>query len=747
MQRKKLIRTLALILALTTVMSVSAFASVMGEYLTGYSVSQGQGMTLARGIFWIGSDYRNENYIEYTPNSDVQPVVVYGSKVTNYGSFSSMANLLESKGYHVVAGINGDYYNMTTYDPNGILIYEGKLMSSDNGMSGLGFKADGTAVMSRPYMKSAVNIAGTDYTISKINKVRDGANFDLFTPDYAPTTKSGTAGWDIICTPSADSLSLNCTVTLTVDEVQENKGAAAIPDGKMVLSLAGTASEDKINAVKALKAGDSLTVTISASPLWSDVQFAVGSYYKLVTNGTAETGLNRDLEPRTAVGMKADGTLIFYTVDGRQSGYSVGATMEVVAQRLIELGCVEATIMDGGGSTCMSAIYLGDSDINQVNRSSTGTQRSVSDWIMLATKQPATGTAAQLALHPFSAVMLKDAKQQFTAKAADVYGYAASVPAGLSYSAEGGIGSVDQNGLFTAETAGSGSVSVSGGGLTAASVSVRVADTPDTITVKNGSKTVSGLNMKVGETADLSASAYLNHVKLIASDDCFTWSVTGSAGTIDANGLFTASQSAGEGTISVTAGGKTVSIPVTVRQNGSFDDVFTTDWYYEAAEYVNSAGLITGTADRVFSPSANVSRAMMATILWSAAGKPSASSEGFKDVDSGAWYAQAVAWAQSEGIAAGYADGCFRPAQSISREQMAGMLYKYESVKNGAPAAAGDLSGYADAASVSPWAQPAVSWCISRGVISGMTANTIEPNGTATRAQCAVIMQKYITGT
>ena len=112
---------------------------------------------------------------------------------------------------------------------------------------------------------------------------------------------------------------------------------------------------------------------------------------------------------------------------------------------------------------------------------------------------------------------------------------------------------------------------------------------------------------------------------------------------------------------------------------------------------------------------------MLATVLWSAAGKPAVTSAGFSDVAPDAWYASAVAWAQSVGVAAGYADGTFHPSDSVTREQLALMLYKYESLKSGAPAKSGDLSAYTDAGSVSSWAADAVSWCVSKGYISGMS--------------------------
>ena len=745
MRNKKISRIIVLTLILSTLLSVSAFADVMGDYLNGYKVNQGAGMTLAKGIYWTGSDYRNENYIEYTANSAVQPMVVYGSKLTNYGSYSSMSNLLESRGYHAIAGINGDYYNMSNFEPLGVVIYEGRLISSDGGLNAVGFRADGSTVMGKPAMKMSVTVGGTPFALAKYNKTRNATDFALLDSEYGSTTKSAAAGFDVICTPSAGTVSMNCALTLTVDEVKESSGAVSIPSGKLVLSLAKTASEDKLAAVQALKAGDTVEVSITSAQQWQDVQFAVGSLYKLVTNGVVETGLNASYEPRTAIGLKPDGTMIMYTVDGRQSGYSIGATMPQVANRLIELGCTEATIMDGGGSTSMNAIYLGDKSISQINKSSGGTQRSVTNYIVLATKNSATGTAAQLAVTPLSTIMLSGAQRSFSAKAADEYGYAAAAPSGLTWSVTGGIGSIDPNGVFTAAGEGSGEVTVSSGNLAPASVGVRVVSTPDSISVKNQATgaAVSSLNIRAGGSIDLTAGAAINHTSLLSGDGCYTWGVTGGIGKIDADGKFTAADITGEGSITVTAGKKTVSIPVKLFQTGSFDDVRTTSWYYDAAEYVNEKGLITGTANRTFSPNLSVSRAMMTTVLWRMAGQPDVeNAQSFTDVAADSWYAKAVAWAQSSGVVTGYGDGVFKPNTDVTRQQMAAMLYRYECSVNGTPTVSGSLSAYPDAGKVSAWATDAMNWCISKGIISGIDGKLV-PDGTATRAQCAAIVQRY----
>ena len=100
---------LLLILALLFGVTPAACASVLGEAVDGYTTEAGGSLALSRNVFWTGSDFRTENYITYQPDGEVVPVVVYGSKLLNYGDFPSMAALLEKEGYTVLGGINGDF--------------------------------------------------------------------------------------------------------------------------------------------------------------------------------------------------------------------------------------------------------------------------------------------------------------------------------------------------------------------------------------------------------------------------------------------------------------------------------------------------------------------------------------------------------------------------------------------------------------------------------------------------------------
>lgn len=175
-----------------------------------------------------------------------------------------------------------------------------------------------------------------------------------------------------------------------------------------------------------------------------------------------------------------------------------------------------------------------------------------------------------------------------------------------------------------------------------------------------------------------------------------------------------------------------------------FSDVNADDWFFDVVCYVYDKGLMTGTSDREFSPNLTTTRGMIVSILNRLEGGPIAESAGFTDVADGDWYADAVNWAASEGIVAGYEDNTFRPNDPITREQLAAMLMNYAAWKGEDVSARADLSGYNDAASVSSWAAETVQWAVAEGLISGMPGNLLEPQGSATRAQVAAILERFL---
>lgn len=159
---------------------------------------------------------------------------------------------------------------------------------------------------------------------------------------------------------------------------------------------------------------------------------------------------------------------------------------------------------------------------------------------------------------------------------------------------------------------------------------------------------------------------------------------------------------------------------------GSFKDVPQNSWFAGAVQYVTSSSLMNGTSTTAFSPSATMSRGMLMTVLARYAGE---STEGGT-----VWYEKGMNWAKNKGISDGSA-----PNRNITREQLAAMLYRYA----GEPDGAADLSAYADAGSVSAYAETAVQWCVKNGILTGKTSSSLAPKATATRAECAAMLQRF----
>ena len=175
-----------------------------------------------------------------------------------------------------------------------------------------------------------------------------------------------------------------------------------------------------------------------------------------------------------------------------------------------------------------------------------------------------------------------------------------------------------------------------------------------------------------------------------------------------------------------------------------FDDVRSAHWFADAVEYVTENGIMNGTAADTFSPNAPATRAMLVTVLYRLAGSPdTGAAHGFTDLTRGAWYERAVVWAAENSIVDGVGSAQFAPNAHITREQLALILYRYAQHCGLDVSAAEDLSGYADAQSVSPWAQAAMRWAVSAGLISGRSASALAPQSGATRAEIAQLLMSF----
>ena len=173
-----------------------------------------------------------------------------------------------------------------------------------------------------------------------------------------------------------------------------------------------------------------------------------------------------------------------------------------------------------------------------------------------------------------------------------------------------------------------------------------------------------------------------------------------------------------------------------------FRDVAPGAWYEEAVQHVYEAGLMQGTSASAFSPGRTTTRGQIVTILHRLEGSPRAGRPPFTDVAAGSYCAEAVAWAEQNAIVRGFGDGTFRPDRPITRQQLAAILLRYMEHRGEGTAGRADLSRFSDSAAVADYAREAMAWAVSAGLLQGRANGTLDPAGSATRAQTAVILHR-----
>ena len=176
-----------------------------------------------------------------------------------------------------------------------------------------------------------------------------------------------------------------------------------------------------------------------------------------------------------------------------------------------------------------------------------------------------------------------------------------------------------------------------------------------------------------------------------------------------------------------------------------FTDISEKDWFYGDVMFVYENGLMLGTSKTLFSPHGTTMRGMMATILWRMEGSPVPKGKNsFTDVEAGKWYADAITWTTENGIFAGYGKDKFCPDDPITREQLAAIFYRYADYKGYDLTVKGDLDKFKDADKITDYAKTAMQWAVGSGLVKGKSGNLLDPQGTATRAEIAAMLHRFI---
>lgn len=756
-------RALALALA-AALLIPAAFADAGTPQLT-TTRTLADGVTYRNTVTSHASAGRVESFaLEVEPGSGVYPITVQGSgPIYGSGTITRAVQLAESMGYHVVGGINSDFYTPGTGVPNGLVIENGVYRSSSGGFSAVTMVDGQLQLVPSPQVSITLTNQRTSQTDSPdhFNKNRsyDGGLY-LYNGDFSSTTRTaGRTGWVVVLEPAGGGqpadLTVNTSLTLEVVSVTETDQSTDIGANQYILTadLYSPAAQ----FYTGYEVGDRVTLTTSCSDLLvAGAQWACGCGDIIVSGGAVTDSSDwvypTGRAPRTSVGVKSDGTMVFYAVDGRQSGYSGGLTERDLAEEMVRQGCVWAVNLDGGGSTTFSVQLPGQSGPTVANSPSDGGLRSCASYLLLVTDAGLENTAAQrLALAEDGLVVL--------AGSSVTLGNVVSVNAGLEtvdgrvtdavFTSGSGLGSLD-GGVYTAgATPGTDTISITSPSLgLSGTAQIHVVSSLSSLSVtRAGSSTaLSSLQVDPGESVALTAAGtYWSRDALRAGNSGARWSVTSGAGTITQDGVFTASLTGEPGTITVTAGGLTRTIAVNENRY-VHTDVTPDHWSYAAVEFCYRQGIVNGISETLFGRDEPILRRDFVVMLHNAMGKPAASgSSGFSDVEAGSYYDQPIAWASGIGLIEGVDDGLFAPNDPITREQAATILYRAMPLF-GLDAPEADLSvlnRFPDRAQISGYAREPLAALVSLGIFNGSDTG-LEPQGRLTRAEMAALLYRLL---
>lgn len=534
----------ALLLTFTTVTN-SVSASVLGEYKYGSSIKMGHGISLYENTFLStqkGVGNQAEYYGEYTPNSSVVPVVVPGDEVFAKRNATQVMQYMQNNSMVPVLGINASFFSYKTGIPMGHTITDGAITSKESrSLPAVGFDENGNAFIDDLQITTTLYF-GDNYVldIPNINKYifNEITSPCLFTSAFSTNTRADTQTLNVVFDNVSDEIKIGNEVTCTVSDIFTSDEPAKIEDGKMLLSINTKGKQTAIDLINAMQVGMEIKIKTTAnSEKWNGIENAVASEgERLLANGAVKEGLEAGAAPRTAVGIKEDGRVIFYVIDGRQTGYSYGVKKETLAKRLKELGCVDAINLDGGGSTTISGIYPGCDETSIMNIPSEGGLRSVSNFIFLKNTASQTSTLKKAYIYPYSGNVLSGSKIQLSVKGVDENYYPVSVNE-VSYTSNE-YAKVTQSGELTALGEGEISVEAMADGVSA-SAKLRSVIYPDDIKLYDEKtyKEISSIDVKPGESYPLTVKAYYDGRELISSDHAFRWTLSdNSYAEIDSEG-------------------------------------------------------------------------------------------------------------------------------------------------------------------------------------------------------------------
>jgi len=749
----------SIVAILLAVSMVVPYASAALENWTWGTVTYEEEYSLAPDTTYHAVEFTTDkglqsaHILEFHPRNDQIALRAGLSNGYVYGTQTvlGMANALEETyPNQVVAAVNADFFNLNEGVPFGIMLDEGEILTTplDYSKSFI-IRRDGSAdiISHGRMMDMTLSIRGTLQQLTGVNILHTKTDsLVLYNSRFATTTKSDAAAAEAVCTILSGAFRDGETLSLRVESVTTDLGNTSLSDGQVVLSGVGAMKD----TVATLTPGEEFSVSFRMVDEWKTAYFAVAGNQVILQNGEIQDVTDRANAPRTAVGIKADGSVVILTLDGRRKDHSVGGSYQNVATMLRDMGCVDALNLDGGGSTTFVMRPLGEFERKIVNRPSESTARRVANAIVLINTAPETYDS-NLILRARHRIMLCGGTfvgYQNNVFAHDSNYHPKALRSAPTFTVSDDLGYFDENGAIHPTSPGTATITARADGMTATATAEFITQC-DTIT-----STTTELELEIGETAEIPISMTYGgkSVEFLLSQ--LKWEIEGEIGTVTPNGVFTASEKSGEGAIIVSQGNQSVRIPVKVNSpyfESTFTDLSEHLWAKEAIDRLTEVGIINGLSAEIFAPARQITRAdfMLLLIRMMQISPDVRADKDFTDVPKDAYYAQALSAAKALEIAQGSASGQFFPTRPITREEMFTLIYRVMHKLCSLPADApeSELSRFTDSKNITAYAKTPIATLTQNGLISGNASGQVNPKGNTTRAEAAVMIDRVRNAT
>lgn len=501
----------------------------------------------------------------------------------NMEKLSEQAQFLTEESFSVIGGVNGDFFNTSTGETIGLYVHNSELLHpGSRERPALGVTEEGEPIIGYQTLEWMVSVDEQNVLIDTVNEAAlMDHTLNLYTDEYTDSIRLKNDDQAYLVEGMSGEISEIGSITATCKVLSNDE--IAVEEEQMILVSKG----NKNDAISEACGEGSIDIETRFNEPWNNIKHAVGGNLILVESGEIppleDNSFNETVAPRTAAGIKSDGTMFFVVVDGRMPGYSEGVDIFELADIMKEMGAVDAINLDGGGSSTMISRLPGEEEVSVTNRPSDyddGSEREVANGMFII-NHAQTGVLNSIVISPSHLLMLVNSSIQLEAKGIDETYNPVSLEDEIKWSVD--HGDISNTGVLTAAGVASNIHVKAQSENVEGDLTVEVIDTIDDIQFSQ-----SELNMKRGEEVNLLPKVYKDGREVFVTADALEWSVSENVGEVTDDGTFIASSDVKQGEVTVSYGDVAATIKIDVGRLpvilADFEDGIE-DWESSGASY------------------------------------------------------------------------------------------------------------------------------------------------------------------